>query len=72
MIIITKLYVLSTTIGAMDGVDSIIPWVTLFKISLTKPQLCMGCFKHLIMLGLFYVNIMFNVGFMVPRTPGVF
>ena len=59
---------ISTTIGVIDGVDSNIPWLSFFKRSLAKPQIYMGRFKHLINLVLHHVKIMFNVGFMVPRT----
>ena len=52
----------------MEGVDSNIPWFTLFKIYLMKPQPWMGNFKHLIDLSFCHVKVMFNVWFMIPRT----
>ena len=72
IVIIFKLYMVSTTIGVMDCVDSNIPQFTFFKRSLTKPQLWMGNFKHLIELSLCHIKIMFNVWFMTPRTLVVF
>ena len=72
IVIIFKLYMVSTTTGITDGVDSNIPWFKFFKRSLTKPQLWMGNFKHLIELSLCHIKIIFNVRFMTPRTLAVF
>ena len=62
----------STIAGVIDGIDSNIAWFTLFKGYLTKPQIWMGNFKHLIGLSLCYVKIMFNLWFMVPKTIALF
>ena len=61
IVIIFKLYMVSTTTDVMDCVDSKIPQFTFFKRSLTKPQLWMDKFKHLIELSLCHIKIMFNL-----------
>jgi hypothetical protein len=72
IVIIFKLYMVSTIASVLNGVDSNIPRFTIFKRSLTKTQLFMVDFKHLIELSLCHVKIMFNVWFMIPRTLEVF
>ena len=67
MVTIIKLYVVSTIECVIDGVDPNITRFEFFKISMDKPQLYMGGFKHLIKFCLFHVNIVFNVGLMIPR-----
>ena len=62
----------STTTSVTNGVDSNIPWFTLFKRCLTKTQLWMGNFKHIIEFSSCHVKIMFNVQFMILRTFAVF
>jgi hypothetical protein len=72
VIIITILNVISTTTCVTNCVYSNIPRLAFMEISLAQVKCTMYCPESLIQLCLCNVKKVFNMGFMVPRSPSQF
>jgi hypothetical protein len=71
-IIITILNVISTTTCVMNCVYSNIPRLAFMERYLAQVKCTMYCFESVIQLCLCNVKKVFNMGFMVPRSPSQF